>query len=116
MDIEHPAFPFPHERVAQYPHITRECDVTDICIDDAVVHHCVVHGAIEMQVGLGKSCDALRGGDFQAFCVGVVASDKDDFVRRVGVFGGVKERCHVGAGAGYEDGDAGFSHQKYRSS
>ena len=64
MNIEHPAFPFLHERVAQYPHITRERDRIGTGIDYPVMHYCVVHCAVEMQVGLGESCDTLCGGDF----------------------------------------------------
>ena len=109
VDVEHPALPFLHKGLAQYPHIARECDIVGTGVHNPVVHHRVMDRAVEMPVRLGEGGDTFGGGELQAFGIRIVAGDEHDFVWRVSVFGCVEQRGHVGAGAGDEDGDAGFT-------
>jgi hypothetical protein len=108
MDIEHPPLPFLHKRLAQYPHIAGKRDVGGACVDNTVVHHRVMDGAVEMLMRLGKGRDAFGSGNFEALRVRVVACDEDDFIGAVWMFGSVEQGRHVAAGAGYQDGDFGF--------
>ena len=104
VDVEHPTLPFLHKGLAQYPHISRECDIVGTGVHNPVVHHRVMDRAVEMPVRLGEGSDTFSGGELQPFGVRVVAGDEDDFIWAVGMFGGVEQRRHIGAGAGDEDG------------
>ena len=104
MDVEHPTLPFLHKGLAQYPHIARERNIVGPGMDNAVVHHRVMDRAVEVPVRLGEGSDTFSGGEPKAFRIRVVAGDEDDFIWAVGMFGGVEQRRHVGAGAGDEDG------------
>ena len=89
MDVEHPAVPFFDEAFAQYPHISRKRDISRPRFDNVIMHYFVMVGPLKTNVGLCERGDAFGLCQFQAFGVGIVAGDQNNFIGAVRAFCGI---------------------------
>lgn len=108
MNIEHAALPSLDEFRGEKAHEAGKTNNIDAVFFEHRLQHALEPRAVLAKYGVIDDIGRNSGGarDQQAASVWPIGKDQDDFGGVVPVFCGLDQRCHVGAAAGYKNGDA----------